>query len=272
MQDALGYESKSVLVTGTASGMGAAVAQILVDLGANVTGLDVKPTDVPVSSQLEVDLRDPTAINDAVGALSGPIDSVFSCAGLPGPPFSELDTMLVNFVGSRHLIESLVPAMAASSSIGCISSAAAIGWEQHLPTISQLLAIDTFDGQRAWLEANDELWSWSGYAFSKYVIDAWVALRGSELIDHGIRLNCINPGPTETQMLPAFKDFAGDAIIDSAIGPIDRYSTAEEQAWPLVLLNSSRMSYVVGETLWTDGGFHAAVGVGKHGGIGSERA
>ena len=269
MQDALGYEDKSVLVTGTASGMGAETAKILVGLGADVTGLDVKSTDVAVGRQLEVDLRDPTAIDDAVASISNGLDSVFSCAGLPGPPFPELDTMLVNFVGARHLIEALIPKMAPASSIGCISSAAAIGWEQHLPTISELLAIETFAGQRDWLEANDELWSWSGYAFSKYVIDAWVALRGSELINQGIRLNCINPGPTDTQMLPAFKELAGEAIIDSAIGPIGRYSTAEEQAWPLVLLNSPRMSYVVGETLWTDGGFHSAVGVGKHGGIGS---
>jgi len=38
---------------------------------------------------------------------------------------------------------------------------------------------------------------------------------------------------------------------------------AEEQAWPLVLLNSPRMSYVSGEVLWTDGGFQGAMETGK---------
>ncbi len=99
MDDVLGYDGASVVVTGAASGMGAAAAQILVDLGARVTALDIKPTTVPVTRSLEVDLRDRAAIEAAAAAVDGPVDGLFSCAGLPGPPFSELDTMTVNFVG-----------------------------------------------------------------------------------------------------------------------------------------------------------------------------
>lgn len=267
MQDVLGYEGESVVVTGTASGMGAATAQILVDVGARVTGIDVKPTEVPVEKALEVDLRDPAAIDEAVAAIGDPVQSVFSCAGLPGPPFSELDTVLVNFVGARHLIEGLIPKMPTGASIGCISSAAAIGWEQNVETLLAFLKHDTFDSAKAYLEENPDVWSFSGYWFSKQVIDAWVGLRGAELIaGKGIRLNCINPGPTDTAMMPAFHALAGKEVVDQAIGPIGRYSTAEEQAWPLVLLNSPRMSYVAGEVLWTDGGFQGAFITGQHGG------
>ena len=59
MEDVLQYAGKRVVVTGCASGMGAATAKILVDLGAEVIGLDVKPTDVPVVSFIQVDLKDP---------------------------------------------------------------------------------------------------------------------------------------------------------------------------------------------------------------------
>lgn len=269
VDDPLRYRGKRVLVTGAASGMGAAAARILVELGAEVIGVDIKPGEVPLAAELRVDLRDRGAIDAAVAELEGPLDSVFSCAGLPGPPFSELDTMLVNFVGARHLIESLVPRLGPGSSIGCISSAAAVGWQDHLPTVLEFLEAGGFDEQRAWLEANEDRWAFSGYLFSKLVIDAWVGWRGAELIRQGIRLNCINPGPTETPMMPAFHALAGKELVDSAVGPIGRYATPEEQAWPLVLLNSERMSYVAGEVLWTDGGFQGALVTGRQRGFGS---
>ncbi|MCH7790259.1 MAG: SDR family oxidoreductase [Acidobacteria bacterium] len=268
MHDPLQYEGRKVVVTGTASGMGEATAQILVDLGAQVTALDIKETSVDVETALTIDLRDPASIDASVAQIEGPVDAVFSCAGLPGPPFGELDTMLVNFVGARHFIEALIPQIVEGGSVGCISSAGALGWQEQLPILMELFARETFEDQKAWLEANQETWGWSGYLWSKYAIDAWVGWRGADLIEKGIRLNCINPGPTDTAMMPAFHELAGKEVIDSAIGPIGRYSTAIEQAWPLVMLNSTRMSYVCGEVLWTDGGFIGANSTGKQGGFG----
>ncbi|WP_419928844.1 SDR family oxidoreductase [Candidatus Poriferisocius sp.] len=263
MQDPLGYEGSTVVVTGAASGMGAATAELLVSLGADVTGLDVNEVNAECVTGMQVDLRDPASIDAAVGQIDGPIDSVFSCAGLPGAPFSELDTVLVNFVGARHFIEAMVPKLAEDSSVGLISSAAAVGWQEHIPTLMAMFAAGDFDGQKTWLTDNEELWSWSGYAWSKYAVNAWVGWRGAELIENGIRVNCINPGPTDTPMIPAFYESAGKDMVDGALGPIGRYSRAEEQAWPLVLLNSRRMSYVCGEVLWTDGGFMGALQTGR---------
>jgi len=264
MDDVLGYQGKSVVVTGAASGMGRAVAQILVDLGATVTALDINPTTVAVARALQIDLRDRDRIEEVAAAIDGPVDGLFSCAGLPGPPFSELDTILVNFVGARHLAEQLVPKMGRGSSISVISSAAALGWQNHIKPITELLATDGFDGAVAWLRANEKTWSWSGYAYSKYVIDGWVGWWYPELARKGIRINAINPGPTETAMMPAFQDFAGKDVIDQSVGPIGRYSTPEEQAWPLVCLGSPRFSYVGGEVLWTDGGWNGAMTMGRH--------
>jgi NAD(P)-dependent dehydrogenase (short-subunit alcohol dehydrogenase family) len=227
MEDVLGYQDASVVVTGAASGMGAATARILVDLGARVTAIDIKPTDVPVSRFLEVDLRDPTAIDDAVAAIDGPVDNLFSCAGLPGPPFSELDTMKVNFVGARHLAEGIAPKRPAGSSISAISSSAAVGWWDQMELIGQVLATNGYDEAVAWLTANEELWNWSGYLFSKWVVDAWVGYWYPDLAAKGIRLNCINPGPTDTAMMPAFQDFATKEVVDQAVGPIGRYAAGE---------------------------------------------
>jgi NAD(P)-dependent dehydrogenase (short-subunit alcohol dehydrogenase family) len=264
MEDVLGYRDASVVVTGAASGMGAATAQLLVDLGARVTAIDIKPTDGAVSRYLEVDLRDRGAIEAAVASIDEPVDALFSCAGLPGPPFPELDTVLVNFVGARHLAQQLVPKMPSGSSISAISSSAAVGWQDQMETIIQLLTTDGFDEAVDWLEANDEKWSWSGYLFSKWVVDAWVGWWYPDLAARGIRINCINPGPTDTAMMPAFHDFATKEVVDQAVGPIGRYARAEEQAWPLVMLGSPRMSYVAGEVLAVDGGFQGAMHTGRH--------
>jgi NAD(P)-dependent dehydrogenase (short-subunit alcohol dehydrogenase family) len=263
MEDVLGYAGKSVVVTGAASGMGQATAQILGDLGAIVTAVDIKPTTVAVARTLEVDLRDQGAIEQAAASIDGPVDGLFSCAGLPGPPFSEWDTMLVNFVGARHLTEQLVPKMPPGSAVSVISSSAAIGWQGHIPALLELLGTKGFDGAVGWLRANEAKWSWSGYAYSKYAIDAWVSWWYPDLARRGIRINCINPGPTDTAMMPAFHELMGKEVVDSAIGPIGRYSTPAEQAWPLVCLNSPRLSYVGGTVLWTDGGWSGAMTMGR---------
>ncbi|MGV0802723.1 3-alpha-hydroxysteroid dehydrogenase, partial [Mycolicibacterium elephantis] len=91
------------------------------------------------------------------------------------------------------------------SAISVISSSAAIGWQDHIKVITGLLETKGFQAAVEWLSANEKLWSWSGYAYSKYIIDAWVGWWYPELGRRGIRINCINPGPTETAMMPAFQ-------------------------------------------------------------------
>ena len=263
MEDVLGYAGRNVIVTGAASGMGAATAQILVDVGANVTSIDIKAPEVPVKESLLVDLRDRDAIDKAVAGIAGPVHAVFSCAGLPGPPFSALDVMLVNFVGPRHLIEELLPKMPEGSAVASIASNAGLGWEQQVPTLMELVMTEGFDAGKAWCEANPDRLTDNSYPFSKQVINAWVAWRSASLIKQGIRLNCINPGPTATPMMPFFEEIAGKALVHAFVGPIGRDSQPEEQAWPLVFLNSPRSSYVTGLGLATDGGFVGAMITGQ---------
>src|SRR4051794_20667920 len=92
------YAGKRVVVSGGGgAGMGAAAVRELADLGAEVHVLDLKDPPVAVASHQSVDLRDPEATAAAVEAIGGSIDALFNCAGLPGPPFSDVDTVLVNF-------------------------------------------------------------------------------------------------------------------------------------------------------------------------------
>jgi NAD(P)-dependent dehydrogenase (short-subunit alcohol dehydrogenase family) len=245
--------------------MGEATARILVDVGAEVIGLDVKPTAVPVASFVTVDLKDQASIDAAVLTVTAgaAVDAVFSVAGLPGPPFSDLDTVLVNFVGPRHLIEALVPSMPAGASAICVASNAGLGWQQDLEWLLPAVSTVGFGAGRAWAEAHPDRIA-SGYVPSKKLLNAWVAWRGVQLLaGPGIRLNCSNPGPTDTAMMPAFEALAGAELIDAFIGPSGRRSTPEEQAWPLVFMNSPRSSYIAGEAIHTDAGFLAAMTTGQ---------
>lgn len=256
----LGYDGKHALVTGAASGMGAATAALLVQLGARVTALDLAPVALEGVTSIPVDLLDQASIDAAVARVEGPVDALFSVAGLPGPPFSDIDVLTVNFVGARHLIESLVPAMVPGSAVACVASNAGLGWQNEYESLVPLVTSEGFDAALAWVDANPEpLAANMGYLYSKKATNAWVAWRApSMLSDQGIRLNNTNPGPTDTAMMPAFEAFAGKEMIDAFVGPSGRRSTPEEQAWPLLFLNSPRSSYVAGEAFHVDAAFQAA--------------
>jgi NAD(P)-dependent dehydrogenase (short-subunit alcohol dehydrogenase family) len=264
VDDVLGFEGKHALVTGAASGMGAATAALLVELGATVTALDVKPVELAGAESRTVDLLDPASIDAALAGLA-PVDALFSVAGLPGPPFSDMDVLTVNFIGARHLIEALIAQMAPGTAIATVASNAGLGWQMEYESLLPLITSDGFEAAQSWVEANPEgINANMGYLYSKKAMNAWVAWRAPSLIaERGIRLNNTNPGPTDTAMMPAFEDFAGKDMIDAFIGPSGRRSTAVEQAWPLLFLNSPRSSYIAGEALHTDAGFQAAQTTGQ---------
>lgn len=264
MEDALGYRGMRCVVGGAASGMGEATAAALVELGALVVGLDIKPTKVPVKDFVEVDLRDKASIEAGAASIGGPVDALFCCAGLPGAPFSDVDVMKVNFVGTRHFIEQMVPYMGPGSAIAWVASNAGLGWQQNMENLRGLIESEGFEAGVAWCEAHPELiGNGLSYPVSKQAINFHVAKTAAALAAKGIRFNCSNPGPTATPMMPSFEANAGKGVIEAALGPIERYSTPEEQAWPLIFLNSPRSSYVTGEAFMVDGGFFGAMQTGQ---------
>lgn len=262
MKDPLGYEGKRVLVTGASSGMGAATAAILRELGAEVHGLDIKKPDAPLDAFHEVDLGDPARIDAALGGIGGPIDGLFACAGLPTTA-PDVKTVLVNFAGHRHLAEAVIPLMSEGGAIGFISSVAGMGWLMNTENVMGLVRTPDFAAAAKWLEENPKAIGGNGYGFSKEAINAYVALRGCQLAGEGIRMNSLNPGPTDTPMMPEFIETMGEDYFANFPRPIGRNSRPEEQAWVLVFLNSPRASYVTATSVFADGGFTGGVFTGQ---------
>jgi NAD(P)-dependent dehydrogenase (short-subunit alcohol dehydrogenase family) len=260
--DVLQYAGKRVIVTGAASGMGAATAEILVDLGAEVHAVDIKKPDlVGLASFTECDLRDVAQIDDAVKKIGKIVNALFNCAGLPNT-FAPLDVMLVNFCGLRHLTEAVIPNMVERSAIASIASTAGIGWPQNMELLFGLLMTPDFASARTWCEEHPKDLA-NAYGLSKEAINAYTAFRSYALAQQGIRINCVNPGPTDTPMMPEFEKAVGKKYMDDFPVPLGRHAVAEEQAWPMVFLNSPRASYLTGHQLDVDGGFKGALFTGQ---------
>jgi NAD(P)-dependent dehydrogenase (short-subunit alcohol dehydrogenase family) len=261
VQDVLRYAGKRVIVTGAASGMGAATAQVLVDLGAEVHTIDIKQPEVTgLASFSRCDLREPAQIDDTIAKIGKVVNGLFNCAGLPNT-FADLDVMLVNFCGLRQLTEAVIPLMIEGSAIASIASTAGIGWMQNVELLFGLLATPDFAGARSWCEAHPKELR-NAYGLSKEAINAYTAQRSFPLAQRGIRINCVNPGPTDTPMMPEFEKAVGKRYMDDFPVPLGRHAVAEEQAWPMVFLNSPRSAFVTGVQLDADGGFKGGLFTG----------
>ena len=263
MKDILGYQGKTVVITGCATGMGAAAAELLIDLGAEVHALDVQDVKAGVKQAIRMDLQDPASIDAAVAKLPASIDSLFHCAGVPGPPrFSALETMVVNFVGPRHLSEALEPRIVDGGAIASITSVAGMGFANNLEKVQEFLATPDFASAKAWCEANPE--TANGYLFSKQAIIGYTKTRAATLVSRQIRINCLSPAPTDTPMLPDFHNQVSKEFLEEHfLAPVGRNATAAEMGDPLVFLNSHAARFISGHNLLVDYGYWASVEMGQ---------
>jgi NAD(P)-dependent dehydrogenase (short-subunit alcohol dehydrogenase family) len=251
--DAFRYDGKRVLVVGAASGMGAAVAALAQDAGAEVVGMDFAAVTLAGAKAIPVNLADRVTIDAAVQECGGPVHAVFSCAGVAdGTPGIEK----INFIGHRYLIDLLLSRglLTRPSAIGFISSAAGLGWEANLPLLKEYLDITDFDAAAQWAQEHGR----ADYMWSKQTICAYVAREATRLLKRGIRINAICPGPTDTPLAQANKDmwlgFGADYRAEVGI----EAATPLEQAYPLVFLCSDAASAITGQTMITDSGYFSA--------------
>lgn len=260
----LDYKNKRVLVTGASSGIGEATGKALVDLGAEIIGVDIQPPKYNVSEFHTVDLRDREAI-DALIAAVGKVDKLFYCAGLPsGEQFPLMDVVTVNFIAMRQITEALVPKMTAGDAVVSVASGWGMAYMTFMEQLDAFLATPDFESAQQWVRDHEnEEWV-DGYSLSKmsnilYTLRAPTNLAAK----YGVRVNCISPGPTKTSMVEAWLEEVGEEFINKAYpSPFGRLSTPEEQAWPLIFLNSDMASNISGENLYTDAGTASGIMTG----------
>jgi NAD(P)-dependent dehydrogenase (short-subunit alcohol dehydrogenase family) len=194
---------------------------------------------------------------------SAPVHKLFNVAGVPQthPPQR---VFAVNFLGLRHLTERAVPLMPEGGAVASVASLAGMGWAEHLPVINEVLDTADFAAGQAW--AADHLGDHGDpYFFSKECVIVYTFRQAPRLgREHGIRVNCISPGPVDSPMMVDFRAALSSSTIDwTASQANGRLGRPEEMAPPLVFLNSDEASYVSGHNLLVDAAFTAAMTTGQ---------
>lgn len=258
--DILGYRGKRVVIMGCFSGTGEACARQLVGLGAEVHGADIKPSPVNLASFTQVDLKDPASIEAGVAAIGGKIDAMFNVSGLP-QTFPGEDVVTVNFLGIRYWTEQWLPHIRKGGAIVSVSSLAGMRYLARQELLKEFMDLRDFAAARSWYLANAER-AGDPYTLSKEAINTWTQQLAIPLMERDIRINCTMPSPIDTPMLDEFRKIAGDAVLGAFAKAKGRYSSALEQALPLILLNSDAASFVSGTCLPVDAGLSGGLASG----------
>ncbi len=263
MTNPFGYEGKRVVVTGAFSGVGAALVELLAELGAaHVTVLDVRKPSGPVDTYLETDLADPAAIDDAIAAIDGDVHALFNNAGVAGTRPSRT-VMAVNYLALRRLSESLLDRIPSGGAIVNTASIAGNQWPEHLGEITELIGVDGWDAALDWCDAHPDLIT-DAYAFSKQCVQVWTMWSSRATGRRDIRTNSVCPAPIDTPLLPEFRQVMSDKIIDWTVSQANgRLVTPREVATALAFLGSDAAVYVNGVNLDVDAGFFAAMKTGQ---------
>lgn len=260
-----GYEGKTVVITGSASGMSKSATELLIELGAKVYAIDINPIELPVEKAYQADLSDKEAIDKVISDLPAKIDALFLCHGIAQFPGKELSVQKVNFYSQKYMTEKLLDRISEHGSVTFISSVGGFGWQQVYNKAIELINIPTWEEAMKWYEENPELTN-NAYVFSKQCLESYVTYKcmSKEFIDKRIRLNAINPGDTTTGLTPDFNKSTsptgnpeeGEAIISNIFLKSWKGYPAEpkEMGYPMVVVGSDICSYMSGQLIYIDFG------------------
>ena len=247
---------KTVVVTGAAQGLGAAVARLLGAEGAKLALTDQDPAGLQQTSAalqasgtpcvtLAGDVRDPATPVSLVAAATGtlgPVSVLVNVAGIcPAMPLASTTpadfdrVMHVNCLAQLLAIQAVLPSMTAAGG-GSIINISSVGALVALPALA-------------------------AYSASKAAVLGLTRAAACELAELGIRCNAICPGGIDTPMAESV--VASFPSREEALGKLTgrqlfkRFASPEEVASLVLYLASDESSFVTGATLSADGGHTA---------------
>jgi NAD(P)-dependent dehydrogenase (short-subunit alcohol dehydrogenase family) len=223
--------TRTAIVTGSASGIGAAVVAALEKDGYTVAGLDIDP-----AAPYVVDVSDPAAMDATVARVVadiGPVDAVVSAAGhyemvpIADITRQQLHRMLrVHLGGLRNIVRSVLPSMLERGTGSIVA-------------ITSELAIGGGDGD-------------AHYAAAKGAVIGLVRSLAVEVARRGVRVNAVAPGPTDTPLLTADSPWRAPEYL--ATIPSRRLTRPDEVAKVVRFLLNDDADFCVGEVLSPNGG------------------
>lgn len=245
---------RTIAVTGSASGIGAALTNLLQERGTRVIGVDLRDADVV--ADLATSAGRLAAADSVTAAAGGVLDGVVTCAGTSVPG----DVMIkVNYFGTTEFVSALQPALAASSAprvavVGSISAtqqaddaviAACLAGDESAALAAAAVAVADGRSRQLYPSSKSALAQW---ARRTSVEEGWASA--------GIPLNVVAPGVVLTPMTEQLiADPAMKQVMDAAVPmPLNGYLQAVDVARVLAFLVSVENSHVTGQVVYVDGG------------------
>ncbi|NQX11218.1 SDR family oxidoreductase [Microbacteriaceae bacterium VKM Ac-2855] len=237
------FDGLSALVTGGASGIGAAVAAALVQEGARVGVLDLRITGLdPMLVGRSADVRDRASVEAGVDEIAtelGGIDVVVNSAGISAVGTVEDNddaewarVLDINVTGTARVTAAALPHLRASSRAAVVN-------------VCSIAALNGLP-QRAL------------YSASKGAVLALTFAMATDHVAEGIRVNCVNPGTVATpfveRMLAGFDDPVRERRLLDERQATRRMVTPEEVADAILYLASPSAGSTTGSALDVDGG------------------
>ncbi|MFJ4555464.1 SDR family NAD(P)-dependent oxidoreductase [Streptomyces massasporeus] len=237
------FEGSRALVTGGASGIGRATAELLAERGAQVAVLDLDPS--PVDKPLlahRADVTDDASVREAVAAAVadlGGLDVLVNNAGIGAQgtvednPDDEWHRVYdVNVLGMVRTTRACLPHLRASTHAAIVNTCS-IAATAGLP-------------QRAL------------YSATKGAVYSLTLAMAADHVREGIRVNCVNPGTVDTpwvgRLLDAAPDPAAERAALEARQPTGRLVSPAEVAGAIAYLASTLSGATTGTALAVDGG------------------
>lgn len=236
------YEGKLAIVTGGASGIGAATVRRLASEGAHVAVVDIdSDAGAAVASEVEglavnLDIADLETIPVTIDRLvdeTGDIDLLVNCAGWDrAMPFADTDqafwrkVIAVNLLGPIALTHAALPHLRDDGAIVNVSSdAGRVGSSGEV----------VYSGAKGGI-----------IGFSKAL--------AREVASSGVRVNVVAPGPTDTPFLASFDETGRLAEAMKRQTPLKKLATPEDVAAAIAFLGSHDAGHVTGQVLSVSGG------------------
>lgn len=229
------FSGRVALVTGAASGIGAATAARLADGGARVASLDLTTSDGFFS--VTGDLSRSADVEAAVASVEaelGPIDVLVNSAGIPGASLRTVDisdeewnrVLGVNASGSFYACRAVLPGMI-ERGYGRIVLVASIAGKEGNPMAA-------------------------AYSASKAAVIALTKAVGKDVAGTGVLVNCVAPAVVETPILEGLSEEHIGYMVQRI--PLGRPGRPEEVASLICFLASEECSFSTGATFDASGG------------------
>jgi 3-oxoacyl-[acyl-carrier protein] reductase len=232
------FEGKVALVTGGASGIGAATVALLLERGAQVASFDLDPSASPYGAlAVQGDATDPGSVAGAVARAEGelgPLYAVICCAGTAGNSLRTVDVpdeewrrvFALNCDGVFYFNREAARVMLARGA-GRIVNVASIAGKEGNPMAA-------------------------AYSASKAAVIGMTKAIGKDLAESGVLVNCVAPAVIATPMLGQMSQEHIDYMVEKI--PMKRMGQPAEVAELIAFLASERMTFSTGATFDISGG------------------